>query len=268
MSKTMSNPNDWAHFYHHNNHNQLTFSSSSAAAGVTAVTTASTITSSVSAAEPAPIQLMGSGRGVGGSGGGHNSVANSSSTLSPEGGRVAKPARRRSRASRRTPTTLLNTDTSNFRAMVQQFTGGPAGPFVTGGGSSLNVPPQPAGFSFGLGGLGQHHHQLIGDRIPNPASTVGGGGGGGGEGLFHHLQYQQSQFHQPSPFLFSLGNAGNSDDPTNIDGINSLLQRGIGTEGIGGVTSAAGTRIGGDGATAAAPPSAGSSENRNSGFLY
>ncbi|KAL8511312.1 hypothetical protein ACS0TY_017931 [Phlomoides rotata] len=40
-------------------------------------------------------------------------------------GRVARPIRRRSRASRRTPTTLLNTDTTNFRAMVQQFTGSP-----------------------------------------------------------------------------------------------------------------------------------------------
>ncbi|KAL9663238.1 hypothetical protein QQ045_028077 [Rhodiola kirilowii] len=40
--------------------------------------------------------------------------------------RVTKPARKRSRASRRTPTTLLSTDTSNFRAMVQQFTGGPS----------------------------------------------------------------------------------------------------------------------------------------------
>ncbi|KAI3707721.1 hypothetical protein L6452_26350 [Arctium lappa] len=42
--------------------------------------------------------------------------------------RVARPTntnnRRRSRASRKTPTTLLNTDTTNFRAMVQQFTGG------------------------------------------------------------------------------------------------------------------------------------------------
>ncbi|MED6106307.1 hypothetical protein PIB30_003717 [Stylosanthes scabra] len=44
--------------------------------------------------------------------------------VNPEG-RVSKPIRRRSRASRRTPTTLLNTDTTNFRAMVQQFTGAP-----------------------------------------------------------------------------------------------------------------------------------------------
>ncbi|PIN04623.1 hypothetical protein CDL12_22849 [Handroanthus impetiginosus] len=45
--------------------------------------------------------------------------------LSIDQGRISKPIRRRSRASRRTPTTLVNTDTTNFRAMVQQFTGGP-----------------------------------------------------------------------------------------------------------------------------------------------
>ncbi|XP_020575578.1 VQ motif-containing protein 22-like, partial [Phalaenopsis equestris] len=39
------------------------------------------------------------------------------------------PPRKRSRASRRAPTTLLNTDTANFRAMVQQFTGVPTGPY-------------------------------------------------------------------------------------------------------------------------------------------
>ncbi|RWW22290.1 hypothetical protein GW17_00013519 [Ensete ventricosum] len=42
--------------------------------------------------------------------------------------RVVRPARRRTRASRRAPVTLLITDTSNFRAMVQQFTGFPPGP--------------------------------------------------------------------------------------------------------------------------------------------
>ncbi|XP_041992948.1 VQ motif-containing protein 22-like [Salvia splendens] len=56
----------------------------------------------------------------------NNNNSNNNNNLIPEQGRVAKPARRRSRASRRTPTTLLNTDTANFRAMVQHFTGGPA----------------------------------------------------------------------------------------------------------------------------------------------
>ncbi|WOL01097.1 hypothetical protein Cni_G09810 [Canna indica] len=39
--------------------------------------------------------------------------------------------KKRSRASRRAPTTVLNTDTSNFRAMVQQFTGFPTPPFAS-----------------------------------------------------------------------------------------------------------------------------------------
>ncbi|XP_011657974.2 proline-rich protein 36 isoform X1 [Cucumis sativus] len=38
--------------------------------------------------------------------------------------------RKRTRASRRAPTTVLTTDTSNFRAMVQEFTGIPAPPFT------------------------------------------------------------------------------------------------------------------------------------------
>ncbi|XP_038975668.1 endochitinase A-like [Phoenix dactylifera] len=45
---------------------------------------------------------------------------------------IAAPPRsskKRSRASRRAPTTVLTTDTSNFRAMVQEFTGIPSPPF-------------------------------------------------------------------------------------------------------------------------------------------
>ncbi|XP_010059990.2 uncharacterized protein LOC104447935 [Eucalyptus grandis] len=59
----------------------------------------------------------------------------------------AKPARnprKRTRASRRAPTTVLTTDTTNFRAMVQEFTGFPAPPFsgprkldLFGGASSI-----------------------------------------------------------------------------------------------------------------------------------
>ncbi|KAK1264345.1 hypothetical protein QJS04_geneDACA021195 [Acorus gramineus] len=41
----------------------------------------------------------------------------------------SRNAKKRSRASRRAPTTVLTTDTSNFRAMVQEFTGIPAQPF-------------------------------------------------------------------------------------------------------------------------------------------
>ncbi|KAH7683819.1 VQ domain-containing protein [Dioscorea alata] len=41
----------------------------------------------------------------------------------------SRVSKKRSRASRRAPTTVLTTDTSNFRAMVQEFTGIPTAPF-------------------------------------------------------------------------------------------------------------------------------------------
>ncbi|XP_024975651.1 endochitinase A-like [Cynara cardunculus var. scolymus] len=58
-----------------------------------------------------------------------------STTAPPTGARNPK---KRSRASRRAPTTVLTTDTSNFRAMVQEFTGIPAPPFT-----SSSSPPFP-----------------------------------------------------------------------------------------------------------------------------
>lgn len=42
---------------------------------------------------------------------------------------AGKNPKKRTRASRRAPTTVLTTDTTNFRAMVQEFTGIPAPPF-------------------------------------------------------------------------------------------------------------------------------------------
>ncbi|KAL4369002.1 hypothetical protein GQ457_05G008500 [Hibiscus cannabinus] len=44
---------------------------------------------------------------------------------------MARNSKKRSRASRRAPTTVLTTDTTNFRAMVQEFTGIPAPPFTS-----------------------------------------------------------------------------------------------------------------------------------------
>ncbi|CAI9772776.1 unnamed protein product [Fraxinus pennsylvanica] len=41
----------------------------------------------------------------------------------PKSGSINKPIRKRSKASKKTPTTLLKADTTNFRALVQQFTG-------------------------------------------------------------------------------------------------------------------------------------------------
>uniref|UniRef100_A0A7N0ULX4 VQ domain-containing protein n=1 Tax=Kalanchoe fedtschenkoi TaxID=63787 RepID=A0A7N0ULX4_KALFE len=51
----------------------------------------------------------------------------SKETGSGSSGRVVK---KRTRASRKTPTTVLTTDAANFRAMVQEFTGIPTPPFA------------------------------------------------------------------------------------------------------------------------------------------
>ncbi|KAJ1383855.1 hypothetical protein SESBI_42994 [Sesbania bispinosa] len=112
MSDTMSGPNDWLHFY------EQSYTSGQVLPSSVSDATAVTTTSSPPVGTP--------------------------TQLSPEG-RVSKPIRRRSRASRRTPTTLLNTDTTNFRAMVQQFTGGPSAPFAPTATSAL----PNLGFGFG-----------------------------------------------------------------------------------------------------------------------
>ncbi|XP_054820322.1 uncharacterized protein LOC129319321 isoform X2 [Prosopis cineraria] len=52
----------------------------------------------------------------------HSNSSNSNTVRNPK---------KRSRASRRAPTTVLTTDTTNFRAMVQEFTGIPAPPFTS-----------------------------------------------------------------------------------------------------------------------------------------
>ncbi|GMJ02483.1 hypothetical protein HRI_003917500 [Hibiscus trionum] len=51
------------------------------------------------------------------------------STQSDQTTGAVKNPKKRTRASRRAPTTVLTTDTTNFRAMVQEFTGIPAPPF-------------------------------------------------------------------------------------------------------------------------------------------
>ncbi|XP_060185136.1 uncharacterized protein LOC132614646 [Lycium barbarum] len=72
----------------------------------------------------------------------HCGVANVSVTTTTTTGTVAPSSdqpvtqaprnpKKRSRASRRAPTTVLTTDTTNFRAMVQEFTGIPAPPFTS-----------------------------------------------------------------------------------------------------------------------------------------
>ncbi|KAJ8765500.1 hypothetical protein K2173_014622 [Erythroxylum novogranatense] len=62
---------------------------------------------------------------------GSNDHQNNSSNSVSTNNSTARNPKKRSRASRRAPTTVLTTDTNNFRAMVQEFTGIPAPPFTS-----------------------------------------------------------------------------------------------------------------------------------------
>ncbi|XP_076899130.1 uncharacterized protein LOC143552909 [Bidens hawaiensis] len=130
-------------------------------------------------------------------------------SVSDQLGRVTRPnnSRRRTRA-RKTPTTLLNTDTTNFRAMVQQFTGGNfcGGVGASNGGGNTGFMAAPAAINprqplssyntnyYGMGSTGlppavggynmefrqpqhQHYYPIVADN--------GGGGGGGGSDHQH-----------------------------------------------------------------------------------
>ncbi|CAJ1975928.1 unnamed protein product [Sphenostylis stenocarpa] len=82
-----------------------------------------------------------------------SSESNSISTQLTPKGNVSKPIRRRSRASKKTPTTLLNANTTNFRALVQQFTGCPSTAM-----STLGVHKGPITLNFQQGSSEQKIH--------------------------------------------------------------------------------------------------------------
>ncbi|KAL3598624.1 hypothetical protein D5086_006542 [Populus alba] len=70
--------------------------------------------------------------------------------LTPQGC-VSKPVKRRSRASKKTPATLINASTANFRALVQQFTGCPPSTSI-----SFGSHKGPINLNFGLGSAQNH----------------------------------------------------------------------------------------------------------------
>lgn len=84
-----------------------------------------------------------------------SSYTNNIGHLTPKGS-VSKPIRRRSRASKRTPTTLLNANTKNFRALVQQFTGCPSST-LSSTSSSLAIHKGPITLNFQQGSKEIHH---------------------------------------------------------------------------------------------------------------
>ncbi|XP_022766383.1 uncharacterized protein LOC111311274 [Durio zibethinus] len=75
---------------------------------------------------------------------------------------VVKNPKKRTRASRRAPTTVLTTDTTNFRAMVQEFTGIPAPPFS---GSSYSRRLDLFGSGTGSG-IRSSHLEPLGSLYP------------------------------------------------------------------------------------------------------
>ncbi|KAM0971759.1 hypothetical protein FF1_019650 [Malus domestica] len=84
---------------------------------------------------------------------------------------ATRNTKKRTRASRRAPTTVLTTDTSNFRAMVQEFTGIPAPPF-----SASSSSPYA------------RRLEMFGSGIRSP---------------LHPLRPLAQKVHQPTPFLSS-----------------------------------------------------------------
>lgn len=102
--------------------------------------------------------------------------------LIPKGNIAFKPIRRRSRASKRTPITLLNANTTNFRELVQQFTGCPRTSM-----SSFSVHKGPITLNFQQGSRQQiHHHKTTTSTMPPFGSTSY-------NQVHDHVQKQQEQ---------------------------------------------------------------------------
>lgn len=113
-----STSNQWMQFYEQTV-GEMSTSSSSSNLGFSDATIVATATTSLS---PESINVLSTL---------HSAAAASDDDdhhhqqlTAPKGG-PSKPIRRRSRASKKTPTTLLNANANNFRALVQQFTGCP-----------------------------------------------------------------------------------------------------------------------------------------------
>lgn len=234
----MPGPGDWIQFYNQNLPSQVT-SPGHTVSGTdlldNRVSDATVVTTTVTSA--ATLSPHGSG----------NSSSNTGGHLSPEG-RVSKPIRRRSRASRRTPTTLLNTDTANFRAMVQQFTGGPTAPFASG------AHPGAANFGFGLGAARQGH-------VHSPTAMMLPPGRG------FHLQPPQipQLYHQPQgqQYMFSLS-TNNSPGDAFLHRLGSSRPTNMGVS-DGGFVMEGGSS---SGQVPAARPSSSSNENRSNTFMF
>ncbi|XP_058072131.1 uncharacterized protein LOC131221060 [Magnolia sinica] len=181
MSDPSSNPADWVQFYQgqgQGSGRQMAHPHSSAMFGRAPMVAEAIVTTTTTATTASSIS---------------SGTMNSATTHLNNETRGGRPARRRSRASRRAPVTLLNTDTTNFRAMVQQFTGVPTAPFQS------TVHPSGPNFEFGshdrrLGTMGPparpyYHHHLYSHQHQQQQ---------------HQQQQQQHQLRQEES-MFSVG---------------------------------------------------------------
>ncbi|KAG9144300.1 hypothetical protein Leryth_016952 [Lithospermum erythrorhizon] len=114
--------------------------------------------------QASPSLLLQSG---GGSGGGEEAINNPPTAANqpppPNVGATTKSTtnpKKRTRASRRAPTTVLTTDTTNFRQMVQEFTGIPAAPFSSNPGGGATFGRRLDLFSSGGAASMRGGHQL------------------------------------------------------------------------------------------------------------
>ncbi|PON39835.1 VQ motif containing protein [Parasponia andersonii] len=251
MSETMSNPTEWMQFYNQN----FSGGSHQGATTTTQPTLFADRASDATVVTPAAAATpLGSGSSS------PTAATAGSNRLSPEGGRVSKPIRRRSRASRRTPTTLLNTDTTNFRAMVQQFTGGPSAPFAASG--------TGPGFSFGLGTRQSFANPSVG-MVPALAG-------------YHYQQQQQQQqphnlYHQQQNqqygFSLSTGGGGGGVGDSFVQRLSSGRPvmgnlQGVSTDGflMGVTTGVSDSQVAA--AAAVRPSSNPANENRSNNFMF
>ncbi|KAG2634743.1 serine/arginine repetitive matrix protein 2-like [Panicum virgatum] len=130
-------------------------------------------------------------------------------------------SRKRTRASRRAPTTVLTTDTSNFRAMVQEFTGIPS-------------PPFGAGVGVGLGGPAASLRTRFDHIFPPPSSLRSAAGGDAAASLPpyllrpfpHKLPTAPSTF---PPFTSSSSTSSSTPSSSNIGAANANAATGTAT---------------------------------------
>lgn len=138
------------------------------------------------------------------------SLGSTDAHLNPQAS-SGKPIRRRSRASRRTPTTLLNASTTNFRSLVQQFTG-----CQNTKASSFGSQKGPVNLSFG----NQNDHQIIGtsSRIA-PVGT---------EYLYNQQmnpvvqQHQGQQWQQQQPEMYDNSQINNNNNNMQSGGLDDF----------------------------------------------